>query len=108
MYEEILRGSNDPIVIEIDDEGIDFSEYPRVTAVLSQKNLVCKHWIKEDMEFEDNFIILPLSEEDTMELPLGLVTLDIKGINNRMIDFVDLVKFKVVDRPNKDRMADAE
>lgn len=76
---EIYQGGNTPIVIEIEDDPIP--KFNDISASLYMERLgELKHWMMEDVEFYEEKIILPLSQEDTLRLPEGTAVLSLKAL----------------------------
>lgn len=98
--EKILQGSNEPLLLETDEEAI--KELTSFSAALVDRDTILKIWTLEDITIQENILILPLKESETLALNNGLVTLDIKGLNkNGTIIFMELVDFHVIHRANK-------
>lgn len=100
----IIQGSNDPLVLEV--EGLD--TITNLSACLYSYGERKKEWSLEDAMIQGKQLVLPLSETDTLKLSRGIVTLDIKVLNKAgTVVFMDLVRYKVVERPNKNAFVPA-
>ena len=99
---QIIQGSNDPIVLEVEDT---LADYVSMSAVLNRGTRAYKKWSMEDMVIQGNTLILKLSESETIDIPEGVVTLDIKGKKkDGLISFMEEISYDVIPRQNKERL----
>lgn len=100
--ERIIQGSNDPIVLEVGEELNGFS---KLSAILTSYGKTYKTWELSDVTItEEGNLILPLTENETLALPEGTLKLDIKGLKNNVIEFMEVVKLYVVKRDNHTKL----
>ncbi len=107
---EIIQGSNSPIILEL-DRLLDVASITEAVAQLTQV-LPIKTWVKEDMTFEtkDNvtLVVLPLKQSETMELKAYYIPVSIE-FKYRIADNVYQTTrawFRVCERHNKDILGD--
>lgn len=94
----ILQGSNDPLILEVDE----LTGVSTVSAGMYAYGICKKAWDQSEITINENHIILPLSERETLQLGRGIVTLDVKGLTEAgEVVFLDLVNYTVVERHNK-------
>lgn len=99
--ETIIQGSNDPLVLDIEN----INEAEKISAVMASYGKVKKEWSRDDMRIQDDFLILPLSEEETLEFNRGVMDLDIKALDaDGKVVFMDIVHYRVIDRVNRTRL----
>lgn len=76
----IIQGSNNPLIVKFD---APVDEIPALVASLwvdsAQYTDPIKVWYKSDMTVDDDTAVLPLTEAETQEIPLGRLVLEIKG-----------------------------
>lgn len=76
---EIYQGGNTPIVIELEGE---LPMFTALEASLYMDRLgEIQHWSMEEMERDENSLILPIAEEDSVNYPLGVAVLSLKGLD---------------------------
>lgn len=95
----IIKGSNDPLVLEVKD--IDLNTIDKISVVLASYGNEKKSWTKDTIRIQDNYLILPLTELETLAFSRGDYILDAKFLENGHVRFTSTIKYKVVDRDNK-------
>lgn len=92
----LIQGTNAPITIEFDD---DTSNILDMSVALVKDDKTLTHWSKEEINLEGVFAYCPLTQDKTMVLPTGYVTLEVKWTNkDGEVNFADLVTLKVEKR----------
>lgn len=102
----IVQGSNAPILLTFDNimENVtDFSAV-LVSRRLGDENKIIKQWTKDDIEIGGLDIILPLTQEETMEFPSGTHALEVKWVNEDNICFANVVNVNIEYRADKTKL----
>lgn len=103
----IIQGSNAPILLTFEssmDSITDFSA-ALVSRKLVDKTSILKHWEKADIEVNETAVALPLTQEETMEFPSGVCSLEIKWVDEDNVHFADVVNINVEHRADKTKLA---
>lgn len=81
MEINIYQGGNSPIILEVP---FDLNTIEKVEASLWIFGTELKHWSTDDITTEDNkFVILPISENETMGFQCGTGKFEVKMLNNQ-------------------------
>lgn len=102
----IIQGSNAPILLTFEssmESIVDFSA-ALVSRQLSGEATILKQWGKEDISISDTDVALPLEQEETMEFPNHVCSLEIKWVDENDIHFADVVKILVQPRADKTKL----
>lgn len=92
----LIQGTNAPITIEFDD---DTSNILDISVALVKDEKILAHWSKEEITLDGVFANCPLTQEKTMDLPTGNVSLEVKWTDtDGEVNFAQLVTLKVVKR----------
>lgn len=92
----IVQGSNTPIVLEFDDEvmGKEIS-----VGLYTDRGVEIKHWNKEDCTIDGAVITCPLTQEETKNISVGHVYLEVKILTDEdNIIFYDRAHLHVTNR----------
>ena len=104
--EKIYQGSNDPLILTIDD---DLTKYEQISAVLVKNHQALKEWDMSNITIDGQDLILPLEESDTISMPFGIAKLDAKAYRvDGSIAFFVLIDYLVIPRENKHRFVGGE
>ena len=79
----IIQGSNSPVQVMFDDLS-SIVDYSIALIQLDERHhteSVLKHWGTGDLEFDGNTVYAPLTEHETLSFPPGVVSLEIKWID---------------------------
>ena len=91
----IIQGSNAPIILEFDIDVSSITDFsailiPKYGLKLDKSNVpILKKWNLEDIEIDQQALILPLTQEETLEFPAKPCYLDCKFILDSNIEFID-------------------
>ena len=92
----IYQGSNSPIRVRISGSTSDVTN---MSVLLHDGNSDVKNWEYSDLTISDDKIFAPLTEADTMEFPVGMLTLEIKWSDGSGIVHIEPTKsVKVIKR----------
>jgi len=92
----IYQGANSPIRIRISGS---VSDVTNMSVLLHDGNSDVKNWEYNDLTISDEKIFAPLTEADTMEFPVGMLTLEIKWSDGNGIVHIEPTKLvKVIKR----------
>lgn len=103
----IVQGTNRPIELEYDSNMAGISAFHATLYAghaetdAWQGYTVLHEWDKGDVTISGTKIRLPLSEAETATYPSGVVTLDIKWVEDGMTNFADSVKMWVAARGDR-------
>lgn len=101
----IIQSTNKPIIIKANEDLSVFS----IRATLWRMSAKVKEWEKEDMVFEDNYIQLPLTQEETANFKSGEHILEIKWLNaDGKVDFAKKIALYVMNRNDKEVITDGK
>lgn len=76
----IVQGSNEPLYIEF----IDVNDLPADDISISLRNEIeeLKHWGKEDVTKDELTYTAPISQEESIDWPVGPCVIEIKYLDN--------------------------
>lgn len=94
----IIQGSNVPIVVTFDD---DVSSLEKIAASLWYGKTLLKEWEDNDITVDEDTATFPLDEDETKEFQSGMVTFELKGVNQGVTVFWKKAKLKVIERHDK-------
>lgn len=81
----IIQGSNSPIQVQFDDVSC-IRKYSIALIMADERrrmeNVILKHWDTDDLEFAGNTVYAPLTEQETLSFPPGVVSVEIKWIDD--------------------------
>ena len=95
----IIQGSNSPIVLRSD--GVDFSAIGNIQAVLYFGGREYKRWDAETAIGTDGYLTLPLAEAETLRMPVGMGTVEVKWYDGTNVKFSTVAPVNVAPRNNK-------
>ena len=70
----LRQGSNSPIFLDFDAP----VEAEKIEVSLHGVNTEIKHWSRSEVTINENVVSLPLTEEETLEFPIGSARLSVK------------------------------
>lgn len=98
----IIQGSNEPIVIEF---RVDHEIKKVNIALFGEHDAVIKEWSFDGGDIIDNTVVAPLSEEETMEFPCGILMLEVKWLDgNDTIWHGNVISIRCSKRNDKRQM----
>lgn len=97
----MIKGQNAPLIILM-NENVDAT---KVHALLYNVAGELKHWTTEDITIDENEIILPLSEEETLQFTAGRANLEVKLLDSDgYIQFTEVFNLNIEDRQDVHRI----
>lgn len=101
----LIQGTNAPIIIEFDDVITDIID---ISVILAKDNKVLKKWGKADVRLEGTNCYCPLEQEDTINLPVGSATLEVKWTNDKgEVNFAETALVKIEKRVDSTILVEA-
>lgn len=92
----IIQGSNTPITITFSDNTENFTD---LHIMLTTETYVLKHWTFDDIVREDIYTIsCPLTQEETVAFEEGGAILEVKWMEDDIVQFAKQVQVKIVHR----------
>lgn len=102
----IITGSNAPIIFRMPEP---IESIRGFSVLLCKCDAEIKSWTDEDLTFVDNMVIAPLSQEETMEFPLGSCTIHLKWLSeNGVVKFNKAIDSYIHKHPDKNILGDGE
>lgn len=96
---EIIQGSNDPIIIEMDE---DISDIEKISVGLYSSSTRVKQWDIDDIGIESTVMSCPLTQTETAALTGISYTLSVKMYDsNDKVLFFDEESVRIVPRKDK-------
>lgn len=98
----IIQGSNEPVVIEFRVE----HEIKKVNvAIFDEQDNLIKDWSFGSVDITNNTVVAPLTEQETMDFPVGILSLEIKWLDNDdNIWHSNVISFRCSERNDKRKM----
>lgn len=75
----IIQGTNRPIVFTFEESMEDILD---IEICLYSNNQEIKHWTLGDVDIDDNRIVCPLTQAETVLFPAGKCTIEVKWMNS--------------------------
>lgn len=96
----INQGGNAPIELQFD---IDIENTAvKLSALLYKKDWEIKRWSISDIDISGNTVILPMTEEETLDYPSGKAKLSVKILDNDSnIIFYDEIDCIIIEHTDK-------
>lgn len=92
----LIQGTNAPIIIEFEESVEDIVD---VSIALIKDDAVLKRWGKSDVRIEGTNIYCPMEQAETMDLPSGSATLEIKYTDaNGEVNFIEKTSVRIEKR----------
>ena len=96
----IIQGQNEPIIVEL-TQTISPTKLHALLYDRSGKKL--KHWELADVTINENMVILPISESESVQWPACKANFEMKWLNtDGIIDFVPVQHIDIEARQDRD------
>lgn len=100
----IITGSNAPIIFRMPEP---IESIKGFSILLCKYDAELKSWTDDDLTFVDNMVIAPLSQDETMEFPLGACTIHLKWLaENGVVKFNKTIDSYIHKHPDKNILGD--
>lgn len=102
----IVQSSNYPIVLQF-AESVNLLAFKEIIIDLKSRSGIVKSWKKDEVIINEQYIIIPLTQKETAEFPVGKLTISMKALNDDgYICFFDETQITIKSYSNKKILGD--
>lgn len=104
----IIQGSNLPIIITFDEDMsslVDWSMSLFMENKRTKEQTLLRHWGLHDIAIDGATVSAPLTEEETVEFPVGVATLEMKWLTqDETIFHSDIIRIRIAERNDTNKL----
>jgi hypothetical protein len=98
------RGQSKPIEVEV--SGATLSDFKDIWLTIRQNDIkLTKKLSKNELTIKDNYIVMPITQQESLQFSVGVAMLQIK-YNHNGVDATDSVRIQVKEIQDEDVMTE--